>query len=587
VRDSLLVGVAFALLYAAGAARTVQGGDAGEFMTVAAAGGVAHPPGYPLYVSLAAQLVTVLPGANVAWKVSVGSALLGGATVGVLHRSVALATGNRLAALVGAAAMGVSPLFWKWSGVAEVLSGAVLTAALLLWAAVRSHVGARGPAQAAVLGLAFATGIANHHTAILLLPLIAYAGLVALPRPFDVRSAAATFGTFVGVALLAGLLPYLLLMSDGGAWRWGETSTGDGLVHHFLRADYGTLTASAREEGSGWWSQPWLYVGGAARRFPGLLWLLAPVGLWRLARRSRGFALSAAGAWLLAGPLFLMKFDLPTFGYTRVVIERFHPVPDVVLAFCVGVGAAWVLGHPRWSRPAIPAVLLGVNVAVAGAMAAPAAQWTDWTVLDDYLHNAFAAVEDDALILTHGDSMFFGGLYKQAVEGAAPGVAWVNPGLLMYPWYRASVTATHPDLVLERDGRGLSADAVVAANRGRPTYVAPRLLLQRQDVQRAMAAHSLTFPVGSVLMKVVPTADGAPIPTVLEAAMEAALRSARFGSSFREEDLDHELEGPVWENYAIPWLALATGYEAGGDAAGAARARAVAEGLAPWLVRPQ
>ena len=367
--------MAFALLYAAGAARTVQGGDAGEFMTVAAAGGVAHPPGYPLYTTLGALLVAVLPGANVAWKVSVGSALLGGTTVGVLHRATALLTRHRVAALVGAAAMGLSPLFWKWSGVAEVLSGAVLTAALLTWVAVRSHVGARGPAQAALLGLAFATGVANHHTAILMLPLIAYAGLAALPRPLEGRSAAATLGAFVGVALVAGLLPYLLLLGDGGAWRWGDTGTSDGLVHHFLRADYGTFTASKRAEGAGWWSQPWLYIGGAARRFPGLLWLLAPVGLWRLAVRGRLFALSAAGAWLLAGPLFLMKFDLPTFGYTRVVIERFHPVPDVVLALCVGVGAAWVLRHPRWSRPALPAALLGANLVVAGARAGRGGGW--------------------------------------------------------------------------------------------------------------------------------------------------------------------------------------------------------------------
>jgi len=575
--------VAFALLYAAGAARTVQGGDAGEFMTVAAAGGVAHPPGYPLYTTLGALLVAVLPGANVAWKVSVGSALLGGTTVGVLHRATALLTRHRVAALVGAAAMGLSPLFWKWSGVAEVLSGAVLTAALLTWVAVRSHVGARGPAQAALLGLAFATGVANHHTAILMLPLIAYAGLAALPRPLEGRSAAATFGAFVGVALVAGLLPYLLLLGDGGAWRWGDTGTSDGLVHHFLRADYGTFTASKRAEGAGWWSQPWLYIGGAARRFPGLLWLLAPVGLWRLAVRGRLFALSAAGAWLLAGPLFLMKFDLPTFGYTRVVIERFHPVPDVVLALCVGVGAAWVLRHPRWSRPALPAALLGANLVVAGALAAPRAQWTDWTVLDDYLTHALATVEGDALVLTHGDSMFFGGVYKQTVEGVAPGVAWVNPALLVYPWYRSAVHATHPDLVLDRDGRALSADAVVDANRGRPTYVAPRLLLKRPDLQAALAAHSLTYPAGSVLMKVVPASAGAPVPPVLEAEMKAALTGATFRSAFTEDDLDHELEGPVWENWAIPWLALAAGYQAGGDAAGAARATGVARGLAPWL----
>lgn len=41
---------ALALAYAFSAATTVGGGDAGEFAARAARGGVAHPPGYPLFV---------------------------------------------------------------------------------------------------------------------------------------------------------------------------------------------------------------------------------------------------------------------------------------------------------------------------------------------------------------------------------------------------------------------------------------------------------------------------------------------------------------------------------------------------------
>ena len=573
------------LLYAAGATRTVQGGDAAEFMTVAAAGGVAHPPGYPLYAALASLLVKVLPFGTVAWKVSVGSALFGGATVGVLHRSIALFTGHRLGALVGAVAMGVSPLLWKWSGVAEVLSGAVLTAALLLLVACRSRGGARGPAQAAWLGLAFATGIANHHTAILLLPLIAYAGIVALPRPYALRSAAVTFGTFVAVGLVCGLVPYLLLVPDGGAWRWGDTETAKGLVHHFLRADYGTFTASTRAEGEGWWSQPWLLIGGSVRRFPGLLWLLAPIGLWRLTTEERrGFGPALVGAWLLAGPLFLLRFDLPTHGYTRVVIERFHPVSDVLFAFAVGLGAAWVAGHPRWSRPWVPRALLGANLAGAALVAAPGAHWIGWTVLDDYLRDAFGAVEPDALVLTHGDTMSFGGLFLQEVEGVAPGVAWVNPALLTYSWYRSGLMEKHPDLVLEAAGRALKPAQVVAANRGRrPVYLAPRLVLKYPSFQADVNALAPIVPHGSVLMRVVPDGERAPGPPGLELHMRRALQDLRLGVMLSEHDLDHELEGPVWENYAIPWLALAGGYTALGDHAGAERARSTAHDLAPWL----
>jgi hypothetical protein len=64
-RSSVVFGL-FLVLYALGAARTVQGGDAGEFMTIAATGGVAHPPGYPAF-SLRVRLTALLPIAGMAW----------------------------------------------------------------------------------------------------------------------------------------------------------------------------------------------------------------------------------------------------------------------------------------------------------------------------------------------------------------------------------------------------------------------------------------------------------------------------------------------------------------------------------------
>ena len=44
-RQSWLLATGFLALYLVTATRTVQGGDTAEFVTVAAQGGVAHPPG--------------------------------------------------------------------------------------------------------------------------------------------------------------------------------------------------------------------------------------------------------------------------------------------------------------------------------------------------------------------------------------------------------------------------------------------------------------------------------------------------------------------------------------------------------------
>lgn len=600
-RDAVALAVGFALLYAAGATRTVQGADVAQFMTVAGAGGVAHPPGYPLYTALSSFLVAAVPFGPVAWKASLASAVLAGATVAAIHQAVAgtVGRGGRAAAIVAAVSTGVSPFFWKWSGAAEVLTGAALTVALILWVAVRSARGARGIRQAALLGAAFATGIANHHTAILMFPLLAFAGLSALPRPLTWRSSGATLGAFVGTALLLGLAPYLLLTLDGGAWRWGDTTSPGGLVHHFLRADYGTFTASSRVEGDGWWGHPLLLVTGMWTRFPGVLWALAPLGLGLLVTgrtavcglssrtTARLLGVSVLASWLLSGPLFLSKFNLPIHGYSRVVVERFHAVPDVLVAFVLGIGAAAVIGSSRWSRRAIPVGILAANLVVGAALAAPRATWVSRTVLTDYLEDSLESVEPNAVVLAHGDSMFFGGRFVQKILGVNADVLWLNAGLLPYPWYRAAVAAEHPDLTLVgSSGTALSPGAFVATNLGRrPLYAAPRALLKDDGFADRIAGIAVPIPHGSVLMKMVPPAQ-APPPGALEPGMREAVAGLRLRSTIEPEDLDHQLDAAIWENYALTWTALASGYDAMGDPVGKARCDETARWFAPWLLEP-
>ena len=41
-----------------------------------------------------------------------------------------------------------------------------------------------------------------------------------------------------------------------GPWVWGDWDNFEGLVHHVLRSDYGTLSLRAGDMGVYWWSHP-------------------------------------------------------------------------------------------------------------------------------------------------------------------------------------------------------------------------------------------------------------------------------------------------------------------------------------------
>ena len=587
-RQSWLLATGFLALYLVTATRTVQGGDTAEFVTVAAQGGVAHPPGYPLFMMLATLCAKVVPG-PLPFRVTFATVLCAVGALFTVHRVVLRWTRDGFAAAIATSALGLSFLFWHWSTVAEVLPGGAWTTALVVGAALASARGATGPMQGLLVGLAAATGIANHHTVVLLLPLCVYGWLRAIPRPFSARAVLETTGgATAGVA--AGFLPYLALMGGDGAWVWGETSTLGGLVRHFLRADYGSF--SIPHAGSTpWWTHPLLYVRTFGSEFFGVLWLLVPTGaaagLGLLGGREddergplaeRGLTLAVLGSWLLAAPWLLSRFTYPAEGFFVAVVERFHLQPNVLLAVLLGVGVAWVKRLSFWSRPALPAMVLAVNVAAVGLMNLPRAGWATNTVLEDFLHNALVGAEERALLLTSGDAQTFGFVYAQEVAGLRPDVAAVAPQLLPHDWYRARLKERHPDLVLENEqGRALSWQEVAARNLTRPIHVSPRLSM------RDPATAPTMVPYGP-FMRVIRQGEPLPPPQVVEQQLGARMAGWRMDTRVVDaEECRHTLECTTWDHYALVLDAVASGYRATGSDADAERVHAAAVELSPWL----
>jgi len=110
--------------------------DSLEFPLVVHRLAIAHPTGYPLY-TLLGKLFTLGPWHNVAWSVNLLSAVAGALTVALLYALARLLTRRRWPALLGAAALAVSPVFWSQSVIAEVYTLNTAFVAALLWLALR------------------------------------------------------------------------------------------------------------------------------------------------------------------------------------------------------------------------------------------------------------------------------------------------------------------------------------------------------------------------------------------------------------------------------------------------------------------
>jgi Protein O-mannosyl-transferase TMEM260-like len=118
----------FLAIYVRTAAPSVLSGDSAEFQLAAPLLGVPHPTTYPLYVLLGKLATLLVPFGDLAWRVTLVSAICAALAVALFFLLARRVTGSAGAAAVAALALGVAPGLWNAATLAEVYA---LLAALL------------------------------------------------------------------------------------------------------------------------------------------------------------------------------------------------------------------------------------------------------------------------------------------------------------------------------------------------------------------------------------------------------------------------------------------------------------------------
>ncbi len=351
-RDGLGLGLLFVaalLLYAVSMPRTVMLEDDGFFITAAHFAGVAHPPGYPVYVALG-WLATHLPVGSVAWRVHLLSGVMGALTCACIAFLVLRRTGHRPAAWLAGAALAVSKHFWSQAIIADVYT---TNAALLFLALVctqEAAVKGDGRYWLVAAGL-YGLGLANHWPLLLLASpvLVAYVGAVDFRR------------RVAGLALVAGLVA-------AGWYGWmvwrshqappinflGPIESWDELVAFIRRDIYAGVDTNVNAGLLDKVLFAWHFVGQAVLQFSPLGAVIAGWGMmatwqagWRLGLLCEAGAFAAGSFGLIA----VLGFDYTPFWVA--VARPYYLVPYGILALWLGYGVhagvqvlrAWIDGE--------------------------------------------------------------------------------------------------------------------------------------------------------------------------------------------------------------------------------------------------
>ena len=399
--------------------------DGGELATAAHSLGIPHPPGYPTYVLLS-HVFTRLPIGEVATRTNLFSAVCAAGAAALLTWTLSRMRPG-LSAAVGAGLMlAFSPLLWSQALVTEVHTLNALFTALLLASTVVARQARASSALALAVGVTWGLSLGNHPTALFCAPLVALAAF-RLRRLWPV---------VVGGVML-GLLVYLLLPLRAAAdppVNWGDPQTGERFWWMVSGAPYRgyVLAVPARFLVARLVAWATLLV----RQFGGIGLLFTLLGGAVLWTGDRGLAVATAATLLLCS-VFAVGYDTSD--------SYLYLLPGLVclaawLAGGIGWVVAWLGRRTGWvSRAAmVLAVLLPL---LAAAWRLPELDLSDDRRATDFVATVLGDAPPEAVILSRQDRHTFALWYGQHALGMCPDVTVVDPGLLVYDWYRQRIDA--------------------------------------------------------------------------------------------------------------------------------------------------
>lgn len=554
---------------------TVVGGDNAEFATLGTLGGVAHPSGYPLYL-LWLRATTWLPAASPAHATAIATCILAALQILVLHAACRAWGARPFAATIAVAIYAAGPVVLQIHTEAEVFALNSLIVSVVLWLAARNGP-LRGTWRVVVLALVAGLGLANHSTCVVVAPvglLGAIRGVREAERP-PYQSIAMAVG-----ALALGLTPYLyLLVTAETALSWTRIDGLGGIVHHFLRLDYG---------GSGQLASDGVEVDyiaqlGAFARDVGAVWLWLPalVGIaafgWFIVRPHDGREprtgwSTLAASFALAGPVLLARFNLDPHDIGAFVVSRFHILPSIVLAIPIAVAINGLLDRaPKLgARLALASVVAAFAFLALTARSLPRLSRSQSPALQLAVESSFKVLPPRAVVIVTPESLYFASGYVQGVLHQRPDIDVLSWPMMKSPEYRERIHR-RTGLTVEAPAGGHLSDSIAdqVLGQGRPLFV---------DAYGASFARAFpTYPFG-ILFRVLPKGAKPPSPGEVFELNKAML--ANWKLDYPLPTADDQPAAEVQDLYVRWWMLIAQQLAATHDPR-EALAREIAARLAP------
>jgi hypothetical protein len=474
------------LLYSWTLAPTVTLTDSGELIVAAYGLGVAHPPGFPLWVMLA-HLASLVPVGNVAVRINFSSAVFAALACAMLNLVVAelLVTASGLAAprrrnkaarhesniesssagwlwifapAVGAGLlMAFSRTLWAYATITEVYALNALLVLLVFFLVVRWRrriIEGQTNSSAAIAthdtwiyAASFVFGLAmgvHHVTVALTLPAIA----VVVYRTEGLKfftSRRLLYAALISIGALILVYSYLpWAASRSPAMNWGNPRSLQEIWWHITGRQYRVFFSFSPATMGAQFVE---FCRMVLREF-GFAWLpltlfLAVAGFASAYKRDR------TAFWFL---LLIVLADLAyALSYEIAEDKDAYYLPAFIsIAIAAGLGIRWLFQFaasrrsPIWTPSVAAATAIVLTSATAFAANWPFNNRRHYYIADDYVENLLSTIAPNGLLLTQDWQVASPMLYAQEIEQRRRDVKVVDINLLRRSWYFDYLKHAHP-----------------------------------------------------------------------------------------------------------------------------------------------
>lgn len=399
------------------------GVDGGELITASYTLGVAHPPGYPLYIILG-KLFSYLPVGSIAYRYTLFSATCTAISAGFLAVLISqqATKDNLIWGIFAGLTFAFGTLVWQQAIIVEVYGLFLALLAATVWASETGK-------PAWLIGLFFGLSVTGHVTAVFTLPFLLFNFKQDKWLTFS-------FGT------LLGLIPFLwlpLLALGNSPVVWGDPTTISGWFQ--------LITASIYQENpfnfsafniserlisfGGRWLTHYTIAG---------IFLIA-LGIWYPSK-----ARQRQGVYLLTAVIYLL-FSFAYGTGDAIVLS----LPAFLFLILILIDGSKVLG--RWVL-VLPLALILLNFATVNIR--------QDRLVHQQLEQIVVEVPQNALIETSGEAILFSLWYMKFVTHQREDVLIVDNQLYAYSWYRERLKQQDDSLTHLNEDIGLLREQVQA-----------------------------------------------------------------------------------------------------------------------------